>query len=139
MSAAAQADLDSLLDSSLSVAQRNLERASEFLPFAIFTSTDGKFILVEFDRESKGKAPDVDAVLSNLVTQLRTVEAEARCTAVVLNSRLDKDRADAIEVRLEHRDGGSLVVLLPYKRPLFGGKTEFGKLHGYAGKRLVWA
>lgn len=139
VSAEAQAELDSLLDSAFALAQRYLEKASDFTPFAIFRSEDGRFIHIEYNRESKGKPPAVETILINLLEQLRAVERDARCTAIVMNSRLDKERTDAIEVRLEHKSGGSLVVLLPYKRPLFGGTTEYGKLQGFSGKRLVWA
>ncbi|MDP3209134.1 MAG: hypothetical protein Q8M65_08285 [Rhodoglobus sp.] len=139
VSAGAQAELDSLLDSSLSVARRNLDHASEFDPFAVFMREDGRLIHVEYSKESKGKPPTVETILRNLLEQLRALAADARCTAIILNSRLDKERTDALEVRLEHKDGGSLVVLLPYKRALFGGATEYGQLRGFASKRLVWA
>ncbi len=137
--AQAQTQLDSLLDSALSLAQRNLAKASDFDPFAVFLSEDGRYILVAYDKESKGKPPSVETILVNLLEQLRQLERDAVCTAIVLNSRLEKERTDAIEVRLEHKAGGSLVVLLPYKRALFGGTTEYGQLKGFSGKRLVWA
>jgi hypothetical protein len=139
VSAEAQAQLDSLLDSALGLAQRHLGKASEFDPFAVFLSEDGRFIHVAYDKEQKGKPPSVETILVNLLDQLRTLERDAVCTAIVLNSRLERERTDALEVRLEHKAGGSLVVLLPYKRPLFGGATEYGQLKGFSGKRLVWA
>ncbi len=139
VSADAQAQLDSLLDSCLSLARRYLERASEFDPFAVFLGDDGRYIHMEYSKERKGKPPEVETILVNLLEQLRAVAKDARCTGIVLNSRLDKERTDALEVRLEHADGGSLIVLLPYKRALFGGATEYGQLRGFAGTRLVWA
>ncbi len=139
VSAQAQTQLDSLLDSALSLAQRNLAKASDFDPFAVFLSEDGRYILVSYDKESKGRPPSVETILVNLLDQLRQLERDAICTAIVLGSRLEKERTDAIEVRLEHKAGGSLVVLLPYKRALFGGTTEYGQLKGFSGKRLVWA
>ncbi|MFM9876743.1 MAG: hypothetical protein ACKVOG_02685 [Rhodoglobus sp.] len=138
VSAGAQAQLDSLLDSALSLAQRHLGKASEFDPFAVFLSEDGRYIHVAYEAPHKGKPPTVETILVNLLEQLRTIERDAVCTAIVLNSRLEKERSDAIEVRLEHKAGGSLVVLLPYKRALFGGNTEYGQLKGFSGKRLVW-
>ncbi len=139
VSAGAQAELDSLLDTSMGVARRYLEKASEFDPFAVFLGDDGRYIHVEYSKERKGKPPEVEVILMNLLEQLRSVAGDARCTAIVLNSRLDRERTDALEVRLEHKEGGSLVVLLPYKRALFGGATEYGQLHGYSSRRLVWA
>ncbi len=138
-SAAAQAELDSLLDTGLRLARGHLDKASEFTPFAIFLSDERKLILVEYDSESKGKVPAVETILVNLLEQLRTLGSQARCTAIVLNIRLEKERSDALEFRLEHREGGSVVVLLPYKRALFGGSTDYEQPHAYTGKRLVWA
>lgn len=139
MSAAAQAELDSLLETALRLARGHLDKASEFTPFAVFLSDEGKYILVEYDTASKAKAPTVETILVNLLEQLRTMGRQARCTAIALNTRLEKERTDALEFRLEHRDGGSVVVLLPYKRALFGGSTEYAAPHAYTGKRLVWA
>jgi len=138
-SAAAQAELDSLLDTGLRLARGHLDKASEFTPFAIFLSDERKYILVEYDSESKGKVPAVETILVNLLEQLRTLGSQARCTAIVLNTRLEKERSDALEFRLEHREGGSVVVLQPYKRALFGGSTDYEQPHAYTGKRLVWA
>ncbi len=139
VSAAAQAQLDSLLDSAIAVAKRNLIHASEFDPFAIFLGTDGRLIHVEYSKERKGKPPEVETILVNLLEQLRSIAADARCSAIVLNSRLEKERTDALEVRLEHAEGASLVVLLPYKRALFGGATDYGQPRGFASRPLVWA
>ena len=110
----------------------------QFDPFAVFLGEDSRLIHVEYSKERKGKPPAVETILVNLLEQLRSIAADARCTAIVLNSRLDKERTDALEVRLEHKEGGSLVVLMPYKRALFGGATEFGQLRGFSSKRLVW-
>lgn len=138
LDAADQADLDRLLDSGLRLAQSKLVATSEFEPFPLMLATDDRLLAVDLDTSELGKHPEAEAIRSAAVAQLRHLAASARCTAVVSNTRLSKERTDAIEVRLEHRAGTALLVLLPYKRPRFGGQTEWGQLSAYPAKPLVW-
>jgi hypothetical protein len=57
----------------------------------------------------------------------------------VFSTRLSKERTDAVEVRLEHRDGTAAVILMPYKKATFGGRTEYGQLRAFSSRREVWA
>ena len=138
LDAAAQADLDRLLDSGIRVAQRNLVAASEFDPFAILVAVDGRVLAVDLDTSELGKHPDAEQIRAAAAAQLRHLAPSARCTALVSNTHLVRERTDAIEVRLEHQGGTALLVLLPYKRPKFGGQTEYGKLTAYPAKPVVW-
>ena len=138
LSVAAQADLDQVLDASLGLARRSLAEASEFDPFALVTDVEGRLLAVDVDTSALGKHPDSLAIARGITTQLKTLTDSARCTALTLNTRLSQERTDALEVRLDHREGASLIVLLPYKRPKFGGRLEFGELKAFAGPRDVW-
>jgi hypothetical protein len=80
----------------------------------------------------------VEAIRNAAVAQLRHLASSAKCTAVIANTRLSRERTDAIEVRLEHNGGVALLVLQPYKRPRFGGPTEYGQPAAYPAKPLVW-
>ena len=139
LSAAAQADLDRLLDSALTIARANLAKASEFEPFAIVADGDGRLLGTDWDTSALGKHPEVEAVLAAALVQLRHIGRTSRATALVINTHLVHENTDAIEVRLEHRDGAALVVLLRYKRARFGPAIEFGELSAFTGKREVWA
>ncbi|MDF1478549.1 hypothetical protein PYV02_05560 [Leifsonia sp. H3M29-4] len=139
LSAAAQADIDRLLDSGLRLAQQHLVAASEFDPFAIIVAVDGRLLAVDLDTSELGKHPEAEAISLAARAQLRHLAPSARCTALVTNTRLSRERTDAIEVRLEHREGVALIVLLPYKRPKFGGTTQYGEAAAYPGVREVWA
>jgi hypothetical protein len=134
---ASLADLDSALEAALARAGELLGKATDFDPFAVFVNDEGKRILVAFDK-SGSRAPEVDAILANLFTQLRAPEAHARCTAVVTNTRLSVERTDAIEIRLEHRNRVALLALLPYKKARFGPVIEFGELRVYAGEHEIF-
>jgi hypothetical protein len=137
--AASQADVDRLLDTGLRLAQQHLVAASEFDPFAILVSVDGRLLAVDLDTSELGKHPEAEAISLAARAQLRHLAPSARCTALVTNTRLSRERTDAVEVRLEHADGVALIVLLPYRRPKFGGTTEYGEAAAYPAPREVWA
>ncbi|MFZ2965141.1 MAG: hypothetical protein WA006_10725 [Rhodoglobus sp.] len=137
--AASQADIDRLLDTGLRLARQRLVDASEFEPFAILIAVDGRLLAVDLDTSELGKHPEAEAISLAARAQLRHLAPSARCTALVTNTRLSRERTDAVEVRLEHQDGVALIVLLPYKRPRFGGTTEYGEPAAYPGTREVWA
>ena len=136
---AAQADLDRLLNAAIRYAQARLNEALLFEPAALLISNDGRVLEVDQDRTGLPKHPEVEDLIRNAVLHLRQVKAESRCTALVINTRLPKERTDAVEVRVEHRDGVSAAVLLPYKKATFGGTTEYGELRAFVARPLVWA
>lgn len=138
LSTDAQSDLDRLLDTGLRLARQSLTAAAEFDPSAIIVAVDGRLLAVDLDTSELGKHPDADAITLALTAQLRHLAPSARATALIANARLSRERTDAIEVRLEHRDGVALLVLQPYKRPKFGGTIEYGEPAIYPGDRIVW-
>jgi hypothetical protein len=138
LSPAAQADLDRLLDSGLRLAQSHLAQTSEFTPFPLIVDVDGRLLAVDLDVSSLGKHPDEAEIGKAAAAQLRHLAPSARGTALVSNTRLAKGRTDAIEIKLEHSEGAALLVLLPYKRPTFGGRTDYGELKAFPGSREVW-
>jgi len=138
-STATQADLDRLLDIALRLGKTHLAQASEFEPDAILLGADGRVLEIAQDRSGLGKHPDPAEVISNAVRHLRQVRDEARCVALVINTRLSKERTDAIEIRLEHRDGPGLVVLQRYKRATFGNRVDYGQLSVFTSAREVWS
>ena len=135
----AQAELDRLLDSALRVAQGKLAQAAEFEPVAILMDVDSRILEMALDTSTLGKHPSSQTLIDSALVNLRQVKKSARCTALIINTRLNKEKTDAVEVRLEHRDGGSLVVLLRYKRASFGNRIEYGELSAFSGSRFVWA
>ncbi|TAL42254.1 MAG: hypothetical protein EPN91_08935 [Salinibacterium sp.] len=137
VSDAAQADLDRILDAGLEVARKELDKSSEFDPFALFTDGDGGLLSVKQDMGAFGKHPDSVAIINDANAKLKKVSVSARCTALVVNTRLSAEKTDAIEVHLEHREGTALLVLLPYKRKLTG-KVDFGDLKAFICMPEVW-
>ena len=135
----ALADLDSLLDSALSLARAYLTNSRKvFDPFAIVVDAKGRTLGTDWDTSALGAHPDVDDVLAAALVQLRGLGESVRATALVIDTELAQDRSSAVEVRLEHREGVARVVLLRYKRATFGPHVEFGELSAFPGTREVW-
>ena len=135
----AQAELDRLLDSALRVAQGKLGQAAEFEPVAILMDVDARILEMALDTTELGKHPSTQTLIDSALVNLRQVKKSARCTAVIINTHLTKDKTDAVEIRLEHRDGASLVVLLRYKRASFGNQVTYGELSAFSARSVVWA
>lgn len=139
VSANAQAELDRLLDSALRVAQGKLAQASEFEPVAILMDVDARILEMSLDTSALGKHPDATTLIDSALVNLRQVKKSARCTALIINTHLTKEKTDAVEVRLEHQEGAAPVVLLRYKRATFGNKVDYGQLSAFTGTRYIWA
>ena len=135
----AETDLETIVATALRLAKQELLTASEFTPFAIVIDDDGRLLAVDLDTSALGKHPELDEVAEATRVHLTRLASTVRCTALTLNTRLVNERSDAIEIRTEHRDGIALLTLLTYKRPKFGGSTEYGQPRTYPGTREVWA
>lgn len=134
----AQAELDRLLDTALRLAQSQLADAAHFEPVALVLADDGRILEIDQDRSALSKHPEVVEVLANAVRHLRQVRTEVRATALVVNTRLNREHTDAVEIRVEHRAGVAAIVLLPYKRATFGGRVDYATLSGFVGRPQVW-
>lgn len=139
VSAGAQSELDRLLDAALRVAQNKLAAAAEFDPVAILMDADGRVLEMSLDTSTLGKHPESQKLVDSATVNLRQVKTAARCTALIINTRLSKERTDAVEVRLEHQDGASLIVLMRYKRATFGNRVDYGELSAFTSQPFVWA
>jgi hypothetical protein len=138
LSASAQSDVDRTLDAAIRVARNHLAESSEFDPFALVTDADGRLLAADVDLSSLGRHPESDLIADATTAQLRSIAGTIRCAALTVNTRLSELRTDAVEVRIEHRDGAALLVFLPYKRPRFGGAVEYGDLRAYPAAPTIW-
>jgi hypothetical protein len=138
VSATAQSDVDRMLATAISTARQHLSESSEFQPFAIVTDRGGRLLAAEVDLAGLGKHPDSERIADATTAQLRLIAPTIRCTALTVNTRLSESRTDAVEVRIEHLEGVALLVLLPYRRPRFGGGVDFGELAAYPATPVIW-
>ncbi len=133
-----RADLDALLAAALRLAQREIEQVAAFDPFVLVVGSDGRMLSAEIDTSQLGRYPESEELAQAATEQLAGLAASVRATALTVTTRLAKERSDAIEVRLDHRAGTSLVVIMPFKRPKFGGRIEYGDTTSFRGAHEVW-
>ena len=138
LSDSARSDVDQLVDSGLAVAKSRLQTLAFFPPVAIFANEQGAIMQVAHDPSHLGRKATATAVADDAVLQLTKVKDQARGVALVTSTHLAKERTDAIEVWIEHREGVALTILLPYQRPTLGGVITFGQLRAFTGVRRVW-
>jgi hypothetical protein len=118
-----KADCETVMNFGLPLAGEILTRHGEFLPFGAAMRPNGEIVcLGAYDARSY---PSLAGSFAELIRSLKeTLVAGARrleyiATAlfyeVAITLAGDGERIDAIAVSLDHRDGYSVIVLLPYK------------------------
>ena len=125
--------MDNMLDAALPFAQQMLAKHGEFHPYALSMSAGGEVAMVAAD-VGKEKAASLD-VLALLYEGLAARAQELRAAAIVSDVKLGSGE-DAIRVEVEHREGGALAVVLPYKKR--GQSVTYGNLAALPGERRVW-
>lgn len=136
-SAQAQDDLDALLSATLPFAQQLLEKNGEFFPFGAMIEINDDLALTSADPAMVGEHPASADVIAALVERFRSLRDTTRAVAVVSDVQLGESHA--VRVELEHRDGHSFAVILPYEQDPARRATQYGEL-ALAGSRggLVW-
>jgi hypothetical protein len=131
----AQGDLDGLLNITLPFAQQMLAKRGELYPFGATVDASGETRLLagELGQEHPASAD----MLAVLVEGLRQRRADLRAIAICSDVRLPD--TDAVRVELEHRDGQTMAVLMPYKTKRFRRGVEYDDLRGATVDRQVWS
>jgi hypothetical protein len=106
----AQDDFDSLLNVCLPLAQDQLAKSRAFGPFHCTVTHDGQLALGMFAPED---SPGIDIVSGNREA-LRQQRGEIRSCAVAYDVRVADLKTDAIQIDLEHSDGATLTLVVPY-------------------------
>jgi len=133
VSAEAQADMDSMLDAALPFGQQMLAKHGEFYPYAVSMSAGGEIAMVAADIGTD--KPASSDLLASLYEGLASRAQELRAAAIVSDVKLGSGE-DAIRVEVEHREGASLAVVLPYVKR--GRNVMYGNLAALPGERRVW-
>jgi hypothetical protein len=132
----AQDDLDGLLGAVLPFAQQQLERRGEFFPFGARVTRDGEVVLLAGD-PALGEQPASQSVLDVLYEGARAEAAASRAAAFVADVKVDG--GDAIRAELEHAEGPSMTVLLPYSRSRLRKSVSYGAIRAGLGNPHIWA
>jgi hypothetical protein len=130
----AQDDVDGLLNAALPFGQEMLEKHGEFFPYGMALSDDGEARMVA--GYTGDEHPPSLEVLALLVDGLREQRDALRAVAIV--SDLRTTESDAIRVEIEHREGASMAVLLPYSKRRLRKRVEYGELAATAAEPRIW-
>lgn len=85
----------------------------------------------------QGEQPSSTDVIAVLVEGLRRDREGLRAIAVVSDVRMSE--SDVVRVELEHRQGPSIAVLLPYKKKRLRKGVDYGVLTATAARPAVWS
>jgi hypothetical protein len=135
-----KSDCEALLEAVLPFAERMLATDREFFPYGGAMKSDGEIVSIGGLSEGD-EPPAMDSVIGVLKTAF-VAGARAgtyRATALVSDVSVtpeDGEASNAIAAALDHADGYSVIVLLPYA---FEGKDLlFGEISAQAGAREVF-
>ncbi|MDR2565100.1 MAG: hypothetical protein LBC97_03385 [Bifidobacteriaceae bacterium] len=129
----AQDDLDELLDASLQLGTRLLEKNGMVIPFAFIITAEGKTEGVDVYEDY----PDVNAKLAGLREVLRANRDSYRAAAIT--AEMTVDGRDVLGVTLEHSEGIQLQAYLPFKKSPLRGKYSYGDLFATKADPGIWA
>lgn len=135
-------DCEELMSSVVPFAQQMLSQHREFYPFGGAMRSDGQIVAVGGDAGSEHPASqDVIALLEQgLQEGARTGKYKA--TALVIGMLVippgKTAKQDAIAVRLDHRDGYSVVVVIPYAIAS-GGKVALDPPYAVKGDEKIFS
>jgi hypothetical protein len=137
---AAQEDLDQLLNALLPFAQQMLGQHGEFFPFGAVIRPDGEIRMAAADAGASRPAPEdvLTAVEDSLRADAASGAITAAGTAANVTVDLGDGPSDAIVVDLDHADGESVRVFLPYSAGEAGGYV-YGELVGGEGDRRFFS
>lgn len=149
----AQADLNLLLGTGVSIAQEQLDTHGAFLPLGLVIGGNGEVRMVavspagvESPRDGTddgglgdGGELDADAMVADLYDLLTQQRDENRAAAIISDVHLPDEGRDAIHVASEHSSGLAVSVLLPYAEAPDGSGRTYGDLIGEEGEHVIWS
>jgi hypothetical protein len=135
-SEAAQHDLDGLLNAVLPFAEQTLAKYGEMFPFGAAVSSEGVVEMMAAD-VGQGDQPPSAEILDLLYEGARESADTRRAVAFVADVRIEG--GDAIRIELEHREGTSLELVIPYTRSRFRKNLSLGQMSGGVAESRIWS
>lgn len=134
VSQTAQDDFDQLTGMALGFATEQITKTGELYPLALAVDVDGN--LEPIQPGVAGEHPSASEVAVALVAEAHRRAPDLRAAAFVADVTAQELGGDAIRVLLEHREGATLALYLPYRSTPEG--PDFGELIGGMGSAQIW-
>jgi hypothetical protein len=133
-----QDDFDRLAEVTLAAARSFLDLEGSFIPFPMAIKTDGVLAPIGSEQPVTPTAPDIDEVMDGLVGLFRDRRGSIRALAIGADVLIPGEMMDAIEVRLEHRDGNAIKILVPYTIDSLDDTYLYDEPRIQDGDRIIW-
>jgi hypothetical protein len=133
-----QDDFDRLAEVTLAAARSFLDLEGAFIPFPMAIKTDGVLAPIGSEQPVTPTTPDIDEVMDGLVGLFRERRGSIRALAIGADVLIPDEMMDAIEVRLEHRDGIAIKILVPYQIDSLDDTYLYDEPRIQAGDRIIW-
>jgi hypothetical protein len=133
-----QDDFDRLAEVTLAAARSFLDLEGAFIPFPMAIKTDGVLATIGLDQPVTPTPPDVVEVMDGLVGLFRERRGSIRALAIGADVLIPGEMMDAIEVRLEHRDGPAIRILVPYTIDSLDDTYIYDEPRIENGDRIIW-
>ncbi|HEX3680498.1 MAG TPA: hypothetical protein VHU90_12310 [Galbitalea sp.] len=133
-----QDDFDRLAEVTIAAARNFLDQGGDFIPFPMVIKADGELALIGLEQPVTPSVPDPGAVLAGIVNLFRERRNSIRALAIGVDVQVPEEATDAIEVRLEHRDGLAVTVLVPYQIDSLDDTYIYDEPRIQDGDRQIW-
>jgi len=134
-------ELEQLMNEVLPFAQKMLKDYGEFYPYGGFINSKGEIV---FSGAHDGNEHPSSKDLIDLMTkafQTAAKSGECRATAIMYDSRIippgSTQKSDAIAINLDHADGLSIIVFLPYQIKE-KGNVIYGEMFAQKGESKIF-
>ena len=134
-----QDDFDRLAEVTVAAARSFLELGGDFIPFPMAIKSDGELAAIGLEQPTPPSPPDPREVIDGIVGLFRDRRDSIRALAIGADVELPAEALDAIEVRLEHRDGFSITVLVPYQIDSLDDSYLFDEPRIQDGVARIWS
>lgn len=138
-SAEVQDDFDRLAEVTVGAARAFLDRSGNFIPFPMAIKTDGELAPIGLDQPTPPSPPDPREVIDGIVGLFRDRRNSIRALAVAADIEVPAEATDAIEVRLEHREGFAVTILVPYQIDSLDDSYLFDEPRELDGTPRIWS
>lgn len=139
LSATARGDVKRIVDTGLSLGHAALLSTLVFPPIPIIVTTAGEVLQLHHDPSRLGRRATTRDHAADAVELLRKTAPAARAVGLVVPTHLARERSDALEVWVEHREGTALTVFEPFHRPVIRGIIDYEPATAYPAERRVWS
>jgi hypothetical protein len=133
-----QDDFDRLAEVTIVAARNFLDEKGDFIPFPMAVKTDGELALIGLEQPLPPSPPDPREVIAGIVGLFRERRNSIRALAIAADIEIPAEAQDAIEVRLEHRDGLAITLVVPYQIDPLDDSYQFDEPREFDGVPRIW-